>query len=71
MTEGLLYPDLTDAIHRACHRVHFMLGPGFLHQVYRRARLIELRRSNLNYEYLKKASGENTKGILWAIKTLG
>jgi len=53
-TEGLLYPDLTNAIHRACHRVHFVLGTGFLHQVYRRAAMIELRRSSLNYEYLKK-----------------
>jgi len=53
-TEGLLYPDLTDAIRRACHRVHFVLGPGYLHQVYRRAAMIELRRSGLSYEYLKR-----------------
>ncbi len=52
--EGLLYPDLTEAIRRACHRVHFTLGPGFLHQVYRRATMIELRQSDLRYEYLKK-----------------
>lgn len=30
---GLLYPDLVNAIQRACYRVHFTLGPGFLHQV--------------------------------------
>ncbi len=54
VAEGLLYPDLTDTIHRACHRVHFMLGPGFLHQVYRRATMIELGRSGLNYEYIKR-----------------
>jgi len=52
-TEGLLDPDLTNAIYRACHRVHFILGPGFLHQVYRRATMIELRRSGLSYEYVK------------------
>ncbi len=48
-----LYPDLTDAILRACHRVHFVLGPGFLHQVYRRAVMVELRRRQLNYIYIK------------------
>jgi GxxExxY protein len=30
-----------------------MLGPGFLHQVYRRAMMIELHRSGLRYEYIK------------------
>jgi GxxExxY protein len=49
-----LYPDLTDAILRSCHRVHFTLGPGFLHQVYRRAAMIELQRGGLNYAYLKE-----------------
>jgi GxxExxY protein len=38
-----LYPDLVNAIQRACHRVHLYLGPGFLHQVYRRATMTELR----------------------------
>lgn len=54
VAEGLLYPDLVNAIQRACHRVHFGLGPGFLHQVYRRATMIELRRSGLSFEYLKR-----------------
>lgn len=54
VAEGRLYPDLTDAILRACHRIHFVLGRGFLHQVYRRATMIELRRSGLGYEYLKQ-----------------
>ncbi len=53
-TADLLYPDLTEAIRRACHRVHFVLGPGFLHQVYRRAAMIELRRNGLGYDYLKQ-----------------
>lgn len=54
VVEGLLYPDLTEAIYRACHQVHFTLGPGFLHQVYRRATMIELRQSGLSYEYIKR-----------------
>jgi len=52
--EELLYPELVGAIYRACHRVHFTLGPGFLHQVYRRATMIEMRRMGLSYDYLKK-----------------
>jgi len=52
--QGLLYPDLVNTIQRACHRVHLTLGPGFLHQVYRRATMIELRRSGLSYDYIKK-----------------
>lgn len=49
-----LYPELTDAIQRACYRVHYVLGPGFLHQNYRRAMMIELERSGLSFEYLKQ-----------------
>ena len=63
VTEELLYPDLTDTILRTCHRVHFVLGPGFLHQVYRRATMIELRRSGLNYEYVKRLPVEY-EGVL-------
>jgi GxxExxY protein len=54
VVQGLLYPDLVNDIQRACHRVHFVLGPGFLHQVYRRATMIELRRSGLDYDYIKR-----------------
>jgi GxxExxY protein len=54
VAEGLLYPDLVNTIQRACHHVHFTLGPGFLHQVYRRATMIELRRSDLSYDYVKQ-----------------
>jgi len=53
-TDGLLYPDLVNHIQRACHRVHYTLGCGFLHQVYRRAAMIELRRSGLSYDYIKQ-----------------
>lgn len=51
---SLLFPGLVNAIQQACHRVHFTLGPGFLHQVYRRAAMIELQRSGINYEYIKR-----------------
>jgi GxxExxY protein len=54
VTEGLLYPDLVNGIQAACHRVHFTLGPGFLHQVYRRATMIELRRTGISYEFIKQ-----------------
>jgi len=54
VAQGLLYPDLVNVIQRACHRVHFTLRPGFLHQVYRRATMIELRHSGLDYDYLKQ-----------------
>ena len=54
VAQDLLYPDLVNAIQRACHRVHLTLGPGFFHQVYRRATLIELRRSGLVHRYIKQ-----------------
>ena len=54
IAEGLLYPDLVNGIQRVCHCVHFTLGPGFLHQIYRRATMIELRRSGLSYDYIKQ-----------------
>ena len=50
----LLYPELANAVQQACHRVHFALGPGFFHQVYRRATMIELRRSGISYDYVKQ-----------------
>ena len=53
-----LYGDLTNEILRACHRVHFTLGPGFLHQVYRRATMIELQRMGVNFTYVKQLSVE-------------
>jgi GxxExxY protein len=50
----LLHADLVNGVQRACHRVHFALGPGFLHQVYRRATMIELRRSGVAYDHIKR-----------------
>ncbi len=61
---GLLHADLVNAVLRACHRVHFILGPGFLHQVYRRAALIELRRSGLDYDYIRRLPVEYKGNLL-------
>lgn len=53
VAQGLV-PDLVNDIRRACHRAHFGLGPSLSPQVYRRASMIELRRSELNYDYLRQ-----------------
>jgi len=50
----LLHAELVNQIQEACHRVHWVLGPGFLHQVYRRATMIELHHVGLDYEYIKR-----------------
>jgi GxxExxY protein len=50
----LPYPELTNRLLEVCHRVHFELGPGFLHQVYRRATMVELQHQGLKYQYIKK-----------------
>ena len=50
----LLYPELTSDLFKVLHRVHHELGPGFLHQVYRRAVMVELASREINYEYIKE-----------------
>jgi len=52
-SRDLLYSDLSAALYEALHRVHFALGPGFLHQVYRRSTITELRRQDISYHYQK------------------
>jgi GxxExxY protein len=49
-----LYPELTQRLFEILHRVHFELGPGFLHQVYRRATMVELRHQDMGYRYIKE-----------------
>ncbi len=49
-----LYPKLVSVIQQACHRIHHELGSGFFHQIYRRAAMIELRRSGLSFDYIKQ-----------------
>ncbi len=61
---NLLFPGLVNTIQCVCHRVHFELGPGFLHQVYRRATMIELMRSGINYQYVKQLPVEYESQLL-------
>lgn len=50
---GILYPEITNGIIDALSEVHYTLGPGFLHQVYRRAARRELIFRNINFTYIK------------------
>jgi GxxExxY protein len=54
VTTDIPYPDLSNRLLEVCNRVHFELGPGFLHQVYRRATMVELEHQELNFKYLKE-----------------
>ncbi len=51
---GLLHVELTTPILQALHTVHTTLGPGFLHQCYRRATRIELSHIGITFDYLKE-----------------
>jgi len=50
----ILYPELARRILGGLATVYSGLGPGFLHQVYRRAMRIELSHLHLNSNYLKE-----------------
>ena len=50
----LLFPALTGQVLDALFAVHWTLGPGFLHQIYRRAARIELAHRTINFIYLKE-----------------
>lgn len=50
----LLHPDLVGHLYECLHRVHYELGPGFLHHVYRRAAQVELDTKNLTYEFVRE-----------------
>jgi GxxExxY protein len=54
LPDDMLYPDLAVRLFRCLHKVHFALGPGFFHRVYRRATTVELERSGLNCRYVKE-----------------
>lgn len=47
------YPA-SSSITQALYRVHFALGPGFLHQVYRRATMVDLRQHSIPFAYLQE-----------------
>jgi GxxExxY protein len=48
------FPQVTSELLCALQRVHDELGPGFFHQVYRRATMVELRQQGIVYEYIKR-----------------
>lgn len=50
----ILFPELTNRILGCALAVHYALGPGFLHQVYRRAMRIELGRQGMSHTYVKE-----------------
>jgi len=52
--DAILYPELTNELLGILHRVHYELGPGFLHQVYRRATMVALREQGIGFEYIKE-----------------
>lgn len=52
--EGFLFPKLTNQIIDALQMVHVTLGPGFLHQVYRRAARREMMLRLINFDYIKE-----------------
>jgi GxxExxY protein len=54
LDRDLLYPELTEPLFKLLHRVHFELGPGFLHQIYRRATMVALQTEKIFYNYLQQ-----------------
>ena len=52
-TEQIRFPELTHRMLQLCYRVYLSLGPGFLHQVYRRAVMVELAHQQIPYVYIK------------------
>lgn len=54
LDDDMLYPELTDPLFKLLHEVHFELGPGFLHQVYRRATMVALQKEKIFYNYLQQ-----------------
>lgn len=54
LDDDLLYPELVNEVLAALYTVYFTLGPGFLHQVYRRSTMVELKEQAIGYEYIKE-----------------
>jgi GxxExxY protein len=50
----LLYPELVGQIYECLYRVHYELGPGFLHPVYRNAARLELNAQQIGCVYLRE-----------------
>ncbi len=51
---ALLYPGLVGRLYECLHRVHYELGPGFFHHVYRRATQVELNEQNISFEFVRE-----------------
>jgi GxxExxY protein len=49
------FSQLTTDIINCLHQVHLVLGPGFLHQAYRRATMVELREKGIGFKYIKES----------------
>lgn len=52
--DNLMFSELTYAIRAALLEVHRELGPGFIHYIYRRAAMIELRERGIPVEFKKQ-----------------
>ena len=51
---ALLYPDLVGRLYKCLHRVHYELGPGFFHHVYRRAAQIDLNEQGISFDFVRE-----------------
>jgi hypothetical protein len=54
LVKNILYPELTNLILKTLHNVHFTLGPGFIHRIYRKAVMIEFQSQDIAYEHIRK-----------------
>jgi GxxExxY protein len=54
LTDDFKVSYLFNELLAALHRVHFELGSGFLHQIYRRAAMVQLKEQEIGYEYIKE-----------------
>jgi GxxExxY protein len=54
VNKNLVYPELTERILESLHRVHFTLGPGFIHRVYRESVMIDLQLQSINYNLINE-----------------
>jgi GxxExxY protein len=51
---ALLYPGLVGSLYECLHRVHYDLGPGFFHHVYRRAVQVELNEQDISFGFVRE-----------------
>lgn len=54
MRVEIIHKELSYAVRGVLFEVHNQLGPGFFHHVYRRAAMIELRKQEIGFKYVKK-----------------